>query len=90
MIFHRATDRIVRMSKTSYWKKWENITKDIGYGTAEGLLIGIKGAQLARATLLTAQTGDKQYIVRYIGRKTKRSIKRRLRRKTNRRAERYL
>jgi hypothetical protein len=90
MIFHRTVDRVVRMSKKSYWEKWDNVVKDIGYGATEGLLRGIRDTTFVRTILKSAQTGDKQYIVRYIGRKTKRSIKRRIRNKTNKRATKYL
>jgi hypothetical protein len=53
-------------------------------------LVGIKGTTFVRSLVQTAQTGDKQYIVRYVGRKTKRSIKRRLRRKTDRKVLSYI
>jgi hypothetical protein len=62
----------------------------MAYGATEGLLRGIRGTAFFRTILKTAQTSDKQFIVRYIGHKTKRAIKRRIRNKTNKCAAKYL
>ncbi|MDR1991306.1 MAG: hypothetical protein LBP70_01070 [Mycoplasmataceae bacterium] len=52
-------------------------------------MTGIKGTGLARCILRTAQTGDKQWLVRYASRKVKRKIKRRIRNKTILRTSKY-